>query len=241
LIHKLLAEISEPVHPEYNYSYFLRDLTEFRQKTFTKSTILSAFQKSGMWPPSVDVVLRKLKKFQDPEPELPSYSQKSPGKFRPETVEDIAAGLKAWGERFNPLLSSPSRQNFAEFSQGTQVLTHTFLLEQNDLTEIRVAAKDKQKRKAIGRKYCVGKGAVTVGDARTAISEKMARQSKKGKGKGKATRNSIKNSIEITVSSDCDSEFSEEDLHPELKGKVFGDVDDRRDPIEANYDYVPLK
>jgi DDE superfamily endonuclease len=80
---------------EYNYSCFLRDLTEFRQKTFTESTILSAFQKSGMWPPNVDVVLRKLKKFQDPVPKLPSYSQKSPGKFRPKTVEDIAAGLKA--------------------------------------------------------------------------------------------------------------------------------------------------
>jgi hypothetical protein len=66
----------------------------------------------------------------------------------------------------------------------------------------------------------------------------LARQCKKGKGKGKA----ISNSIEITVSSDSDSEFSEDEvLHPELRGKVFGDVDDRRDPIEANYDYISLK
>jgi hypothetical protein len=44
------------------------------------------------------------------------------------------------------------------------------------------------------------------------------------------------------VSSDSDSEFSKDEvLHPELQGKVFGDVDDRRDPIEANYDYVSLK
>jgi hypothetical protein len=70
----------------------------------------------------------------------------------------------------------------------------------------------------------------------------LAQQSKKGKGKGKATSNSIENSIEITVSSDSDSEFSKEEiLHPELQGKVFGDVDDWKDPIEANYDYVPLK
>ena len=33
---------------KYNYTCFLRDLTSIRRKTFTESTIISAFQKSGI-------------------------------------------------------------------------------------------------------------------------------------------------------------------------------------------------
>jgi hypothetical protein len=49
------------------------------------------------------------------------------------------------------------------------------------------------KRQAIGRKYCVGKGAITAKDRRINIVEKLEQQSKKGKGKGKVT-------VTITIS-----------------------------------------
>jgi hypothetical protein len=110
-------------------------------------------------------------------------------------VEDIEAGLKAWNQKMNPLLSSPSQRNLQEFLDGTWVLVSTFSLEQNDLIQIRLAAKDKLKRQAISTKYTVGKGAVSVQDGHKNIAEKLERQNNKGKGKDKAT-------ITITVSSD---------------------------------------
>jgi hypothetical protein len=219
---------------EYNYACFLRDLTSFRKKTFTESVIISAFQKSGMWPPNSQVVLRKMKRYQDPEPDLPSNSAKDPLRNRPETVADIQAGFAAWNEKINLLLSSPSQRNFKEFSEGTQTLVSTFSLEQNDLIQIRLAAKDKLKRQAIRRKYCVGKGAITAKDGRTNIAEKLERQSKKGKGKGKVT-------VTIAVSDDNDEDVDDDDDqwdHPELNGVVFGDSAGIPDPFTANYDYI---
>jgi hypothetical protein len=149
---------------------------------------------------------------------------KDPLKKRPETVEDIGAGFKAWSQKLSMLMSSLSRRNFEGFSQGTQVLTSTFSL--NDLMQIRLAAKDKLKRKALGRKYTVGKGTVTVKDARIAISEKLERQGKKGKGRGKSRSKAIQDSIKFTISSDSDLGFSDGDDeiehpeigHPEMEG-----------------------
>jgi hypothetical protein len=114
-------------------------------------------------------------------------------------VEDIEACLKAWNQKMNLLLSSPSQRNLQEFLEGTRVLVSTFSLEQNDLIQFRLAAKDKLKRQAIGRKYTVGKGTVSVQDGRKNISEKLERQSNEGRGKGKG-----KATITITVSSDSD-------------------------------------
>ena len=232
---------------EYNYACFLRDITSFRRKTFTESTICSAFQKSGMWPPSPEAVLRRMKKYQDPEPELPSNSPK----VRPETIEDIEAGLKAWKEKAEPLMSSPSRRRFQEFTEGTQVLVTTLSLEQNDLIQMRLAAKEKLKRQAIRRKYTVGKGAITAKAGRKAIAEKLDRQSKKGisKGRGKGKgKGKGKGTVTIPVSSDSDLDADSDDDddddqwdHPEMEGVVFGDMAGVPDPFNPSYDYIRLK
>lgn len=46
----------------YNTSSFLQDLPSFREKTFTPKTIVCAFQKTGMWPPDLRIVLWKMKR-----------------------------------------------------------------------------------------------------------------------------------------------------------------------------------
>src|ERR1700722_4607083 len=55
----------------YNTSSFLRDLPEIRDLTFTPKTIISSFKKSGMWPPDLNVVLRRMKSYSDPVEPLP--------------------------------------------------------------------------------------------------------------------------------------------------------------------------
>jgi hypothetical protein len=82
-----------------------------------------------MWPPSPEAVLQRMRKYQDPKPELPSNSPK----VRPKTIEDIEAGLKASKEKAELLMSSPSWWRFQEFTEGAQVLVTTLSLEQNDL------------------------------------------------------------------------------------------------------------
>ena len=55
----------------YNTASFLRDFPSFREKTFTEKTIVHAFQKAGMWPSDVQVVLKRMKTYSDPKEPLP--------------------------------------------------------------------------------------------------------------------------------------------------------------------------
>jgi hypothetical protein len=47
-------------------------LPSIRKKTFTEKTILSAWQKTGLFPFDIKVALKKIKKYKEPIPELPS-------------------------------------------------------------------------------------------------------------------------------------------------------------------------
>lgn len=49
--------------PEYTLKSFFRDLPDIRGRTFTKQTIKSSFQKSGMWPVSFKMVKKKLDEY----------------------------------------------------------------------------------------------------------------------------------------------------------------------------------
>jgi len=48
---------------DYTIASFLRDIDGVRTLTFTKSIIKSAFRKAGMWPISLEVVQKAMKKF----------------------------------------------------------------------------------------------------------------------------------------------------------------------------------
>jgi hypothetical protein len=68
-----LNEAIAQLDVEYHLKSFLRDLSWVREQTFKKETIMSAFRKSGMYPPSPTECIKLLKSFTPPEapPALP--------------------------------------------------------------------------------------------------------------------------------------------------------------------------
>jgi DDE superfamily endonuclease len=94
------------MQPVYDYSSLLQDLPSIRERTLTEKTIVSAGAKAGLFPLYSSVVLNRMKKYTDPEPEpeLPSFSESL---FQ--TLKTIRHSLdlgEALGKKVNPLLSS---------------------------------------------------------------------------------------------------------------------------------------
>jgi hypothetical protein len=54
----------------YDLCSFTRDLTWIREQTFKESTIISAFQKAGVWPVDCNFALAKLRTYSRPTPTL---------------------------------------------------------------------------------------------------------------------------------------------------------------------------
>jgi hypothetical protein len=47
----------------YNSAVFLRDLEAIRIRTLTIPTIVSVFQKAGVWPLDIEVIFKKMRKY----------------------------------------------------------------------------------------------------------------------------------------------------------------------------------
>jgi len=56
---------------DYNVSSFFRDLTEVRENTFKKGTIIKAFRELGMWPLSFSVIQKKIAVYAEPRLSTP--------------------------------------------------------------------------------------------------------------------------------------------------------------------------
>jgi hypothetical protein len=223
----------------YNTSSFLRDLPDFRKKTFTPKLIMSAFQKSGMWPPDPKVVLRRMKKYSDPQESLPPLiTDNNVFCTTPKTISHTLKAGQAWNERLAPELSSPSRENYARYTRAVETQLRVAELEQNDLAQIRLSVKEQQKSKATCRMYTVGKVPIKAKDAKVAIAEKNAR---------KRPKKQLETKFVVPVDSDndevMDGDMGDVDMgdgddliHPELRGIVLGDP--ISNPFEDQHDYI---
>jgi hypothetical protein len=60
---KAIQYVIETLDFEYTVASFLRDLPEVHKRTFTKSTIQSAFKKAGIWPIDCGQVIKNMAKF----------------------------------------------------------------------------------------------------------------------------------------------------------------------------------
>jgi hypothetical protein len=105
---------------DYNISSFFRDLASIRENTFKSTTIIHAFQKAGMWPPSCTIALEKIKIYSKPEleqglhilaPQLPQI---------PSSFLESEHQLQQWKSKVLDLLSSPSRPHFENWIKGTE-------------------------------------------------------------------------------------------------------------------------
>ena len=103
-------------------------------------------------------------------------------------------------------------------------------MEQVDLIQIYLAAKEAQKRKQVGRKYTVCKGLITILARLEAIKEKNARVAKR----------KPKKSIETIQIEDDNDEDSNSDSDIEFSKAVMAGMagDGVRDPFYPPCDYV---
>ena len=125
---------------EYGLRSFLRDLNWVRAQTFKKSTIRSAFRKSGMWPPNSKECLSQLKTFNPPKEKEDPYSLPALPRT-PQKAMEVEATIGKWENKLETLMSSPSRPEWHSFCKGTrQVLTQSQLQE----SELRVHQKRRQ-------------------------------------------------------------------------------------------------
>jgi hypothetical protein len=119
------------------------------------------------------------------------------------------------------ILSSPSCQNFESYTRGVETQLQVAEMEQNDLIQIRLAVKEAQEAKATARMYTVRKGPIIVKDAKVKIAEKKARR---------------KPQKQVAIEVDDEGEDEDENIHPELRGLVFGDL--VHDPFIAQHDVI---
>ena len=98
--------------------------------------------------------------------------------------------------------------------------------EQVDLMQIRLAAKEAQKRKATCRNYTTGKGSIRVEDALVRIAEKEARKAKKAPKKP------------LIIEAD-DEDSDDSDLDSEMGSLAFGaDMAGAPDYLNPSHDYI---
>ena len=119
--HKLAVYQSiQNMQTTYDYSYFLRDLKGICTKTFIESTIVSTWTKCGLFPINLDVVLKRMKRYLDPIPELdlPALGQEV---FRtPKTIRQCLQLHIVLGKKIDPILSSPTYNHIESLRKGNE-------------------------------------------------------------------------------------------------------------------------
>jgi len=144
---------------------------------------------------------------------------------------------QAWNKRLAPKLSSPSRKNYARYTQAVKIQLQVAELKQNNLIQIRLSVKEQQKSKAACRMYTVSKGPIKAKDVKIVIAEKNAR---------KRPKKQLETKFIVLVDSDDDEVIEDGDIgdigdgdeviHLELPGIVLGDP--IPDPFKDQHDYI---
>jgi len=152
---------------DYTVSSFLRDLTEVREQTFKKGTVIKAFRESGMWPPNFSIIEKKIAVYAPPRPSTP--------------LPHIHAShqLIDWNHRFQNILSSPSAHKWEESYSlvQAQLIESSLLL--SELKQITTQVSEQKKRRLRSRKSIQKGGVYSVSKAHSAIADKERREQKK--------------------------------------------------------------
>jgi hypothetical protein len=81
--------------------------------------IKSAWKKAGCWPVNNQIVLKKIKEIDKPElPDLPLIKNSDLLSTALQTAEQAIKISKAWQQKLDNLLSSPSRKNFNKYIES---------------------------------------------------------------------------------------------------------------------------
>ena len=172
---------------EYTITPFCQDLTKIRDNTFKKSTIQSAFEKSGMWPINEKKYIEQLKKFVPSQSEnnsssFPTLSLPKLPRVQPKTFDDVERGLLEWLPKIrdNTQWSDPVReQELEEFVSNTKEIIAKSTLTKFELSLHHERRSNELLQRATSRKrlrpnYSTDGGlGLTKEDAQRAIVERQ--------------------------------------------------------------------
>ena len=139
----------------YDLQSFMRDLTHIREQTFKESTIISAFQKAGIWPISCNTALTKLRTYSQPTTQPIQPTQLTlPIRVstpKPSTFQGVEEGLQHWKQRVPEGFSSPSKQSYRNWLTGTEEVVASGQLLELDLRTVRRQVEESKKRASRSR------------------------------------------------------------------------------------------
>jgi hypothetical protein len=160
-----------------------------------------------LFPLDPNMVLKKMKQYSDPEPDLELLANYESFFQTPKTVRHSLELGEAHAKRIDHKLSSPTRKRMDSYREGCEQILRVADIQQGDLITIQTAMKEAIRRKATNRNYIVGKGPITARAAIQAVDEKEARK-----------RPKKKLLVQVSSDDDTDTDNEYETLHPELVG-----------------------
>ena len=165
---------------EYGIREFLQSLPSVRDKTFKKSTIKSAWKKSGMWPISTKACLKELQRFKPPTT-TPDQENSS---FRPtdlQSLEDRLIGPQGFISKRAKSGSRASKREAEELVSATQeIFARTHLL-QAELNIHQKKYQDDLDRRASKRRRLTKNGPYTRSHLKNMKASKERDEADKGK------------------------------------------------------------
>jgi hypothetical protein len=186
----------------YNLESFLRDLPQIRRQTMTEGTIIHSFAKAGIVPHDSTKVLRLVKKYspsQEDDLSLPP----------PLTPHSLTRQGDYLQRKIAPILSSPTRSTFSLWRTKTETLVSLGSVYRNQIVDIQVSHKEKQKAResGIARSWLKTTGAITVGDGLRKSAEKKAEKEavERKKMENQKKRKRGKPKVEVILDDDSDA------------------------------------
>ena len=180
----------------YSISRFCHDLTKIRDSTFKKSTIKSAFQKSGMWPIDSTKCIAQLKKFvpqsEISRPLLSTSSIDTLPRIQPQTLQQVEQGLLEWKSKVqnHTQWSDPIREEELDtFVENTRKVVVESTFKEIELEQHHKRRREEVMARSTSRKRLkpvCGVLGLTKEDALQAIAEKEKKEEEMAKKKENA-------------------------------------------------------
>jgi hypothetical protein len=169
----------------YNVASFLDDLMEIRDQALKPSNIISAFIRSGVYPPNSKYVISRMLKYNNKatkakqkgevtkEPSLPEHPKQP---LTPKKPRDSIYGLEEWREKVRPLMSSPSQGKWDSFERGTKCVLHNAQMTEFENNAIRTAQLKAEAKGGSSKRKLRQGGAMTAEEARHLKREKAEKR-----------------------------------------------------------------
>ena len=150
-----------------------------RTKTFSKSTIKDSFQKAGLWPPNIQAVKDKMKKYNKSQPKEDPSLPELPEPRTPQTVRQVEKKLGRLGPKIRAGLSSPSHQEFDSLERGTTLVLYEGEIHKVERDLLYRRVEEHTKKLPTSRKR-IQKGGELTGDyAQKLLDEKDKKEAEK--------------------------------------------------------------